>query len=91
MHVLERIRTGPERRASELAARMVLQEICLKALPEQEQKHRIESEESEENDESDESGGDPLDKNYDAEDLAPEARTLIDEDCKAFYEAHSHL
>ena len=55
MHVLERIRTGPERRASELAARMVLQEICLKALPEQEQKHRIESEESEENDESDES------------------------------------
>jgi hypothetical protein len=43
------------------------------------------------NDESNESGGDPLDKNYDADDLAPEARTLIDEDCKAFYEAHSHL
>jgi hypothetical protein len=43
------------------------------------------------NDESNESGGYPLDKNYDADDLAPEARTLIDEDCKAFYEAHSHL
>ena len=48
MHVLERIRTGPERRASELAARMVLQEICWNALPEQEQKHNFESKESEE-------------------------------------------
>ena len=55
MHILERIRTGPERRASELAARMVLQEICWNALPEQEQKHNFESKESEESEESEES------------------------------------
>ena len=40
---------------------------------------------------SDESGGDPLDNKYGAADLAPEARTKIDEECKAFYEAHSHF
>ena len=43
------------------------------------------------NDESDESGGDPLDKNYSEDDLAPSARAKIDADCAAFYEAHSHL
>ena len=33
--------------------------------------------------------GDPLDKNYDAGDIATETRTAMAADCKAFYEAHS--
>lgn len=40
-------------------------------------------------DNSDENtGGDPLDKNYGPNDLAPEARAKMDADCKAFYDAH---
>jgi hypothetical protein len=39
-------------------------------------------------DESRDDGGDPLDKNYSADDLSDEARAKIDADCKAFYEAH---
>jgi len=42
-------------------------------------------------DESDESGGEPLDANYSADDLAPEALAAIESDCKAFYTAHSEL
>lgn len=36
------------------------------------------------NDESDESGGEPLDANYSADDLAPEAYTQMRADCEAF-------
>jgi hypothetical protein len=42
------------------------------------------------NDESDPSGGEPLDANYDIEDLAPEALASIVEDCNKFVEANSH-
>lgn len=40
------------------------------------------------NDESNESGGEPLDSNYDADDIAPGSLRQIGEECKAFYEAH---
>jgi len=40
------------------------------------------------NDESDESGGEPLDANYNIEDIAPEALASIERDCSAFYDAH---
>jgi hypothetical protein len=36
------------------------------------------------NDESDESGGLPLDENYDADDIAPEALAQIVDECRAF-------
>ena len=35
-------------------------------------------------DESDESGGEPMDANYDADDLTEDARKRIDDDCEAF-------
>lgn len=35
-------------------------------------------------DESDDAGGQPLDKHYDAGDLAPETLTRVIADCKAF-------
>jgi hypothetical protein len=35
--------------------------------------------------------GDPLDAQYSTDDLAPEALTEIEQDCKAFYEAHFSL
>ena len=40
-------------------------------------------------DESRDDGGDPLDANYGASDIAPECRAKMDADCKAFYDAHS--
>jgi len=41
------------------------------------------------NDESDpETGGEPLDKNYDIEDIAPEAMVQIRKDCKQFQFKH---
>lgn len=44
------------------------------------------------NDESDpETGGEPLDKNYDPTDIAPEALVTIIEDCRAFQEANMEL
>lgn len=43
------------------------------------------------NDESDESGGEPLDKNYSVNDLAPEAVEKMVKDCKAFQESHWDL
>ncbi len=41
------------------------------------------------NDESRDDGGDPLDDNYSASDLAPETRARMEADCKAFYDAHA--
>ena len=41
-------------------------------------------------DESTPQGGEPLDKNYDSCDIAPEAMEKIKADCTAFYNAH-HL
>lgn len=43
------------------------------------------------NDESDESGGEPLDKNYDKSDLAPETAAAMRKDCEAFLTAHAAL
>ena len=43
------------------------------------------------NDESDEQGGEPLDKNYSADDIAPETMELIVEDCADFQERFGHL
>lgn len=43
------------------------------------------------NDESDDSGGDPLDKNYSIEDIAPETMELIIEDCADFQERYAEL
>ena len=43
------------------------------------------------NDESDESGGEPLDKNYSASDIAPETMELIVEDCNDFQQRYSEL
>ena len=43
------------------------------------------------NDESDESGGEPLDKNYSADDIAPETMELIIEDCADFQERYAEL
>lgn len=40
------------------------------------------------NDESDESGGEPMDANYDIEDIAPEALQKIVDDCAKFVEAN---
>jgi hypothetical protein len=40
-------------------------------------------------DESDESGGEPLDRNYDIDDLAPTARESMLRDCATFYTANS--
>jgi hypothetical protein len=39
-------------------------------------------------DNADDQGGEPLDKNYEPDDLSDEARVKIAADCKAFYEAH---
>lgn len=39
------------------------------------------------NDESDESGGNPLDQNYDIDDIADETLAQMQADCHAFYEA----
>jgi hypothetical protein len=39
-------------------------------------------------DDSDELGGEPLDKNYGPEDIAPEALERMRADCKKFYRAH---
>ena len=39
-------------------------------------------------DNSDEQGGDPLDKNYDASDLAPQTLASMAADCKAFQETN---
>jgi len=36
------------------------------------------------NDNSDEYGGDPLDRNYDIQDLSPEAQDKMKADCRAF-------
>jgi len=36
-------------------------------------------------DNSDETGGEPLDKNYTADDIAPEARATMEADCASFY------
>ena len=41
------------------------------------------------NDESDERGGYPLDKNYSADDIAPEALASMIEDCAAFQRDHA--
>ena len=35
-----------------------------------------------------ETGGEPLDRNYSREDLAPEALARIEEDCRDFYDAN---
>ena len=43
------------------------------------------------NDESDESGGEPLDENYSASDIAPETMELIVEDCNDFQQRYSEL
>jgi hypothetical protein len=43
------------------------------------------------NDESDESGGEPLDKNYGASDIAPEALQSMIKDCLDFQEANAEL
>jgi hypothetical protein len=43
------------------------------------------------NDYSDERGGEPLDKNYDIEDLAPETFEEIIKDCEAFQSANREL
>ena len=40
-------------------------------------------------DESDEQVGEPLDANYDFDDIAPETLASILDDCKAFQEAHA--
>ena len=42
-------------------------------------------------DESDEGGGEPLDKNYSASDIAPETMELIVEDCADFQERYGDL
>jgi hypothetical protein len=34
-------------------------------------------------------GGSPLDENYDADDIAPEAKAEIERDCRAFYADHT--
>ena len=39
-------------------------------------------------DESDESGGEPLDANYSADDIAPETLQAMRDDCAAFFRAH---
>lgn len=36
-------------------------------------------------DNTDESGGEPLDKNYSPDDIAPEALAIIRKDCESFY------
>jgi hypothetical protein len=43
------------------------------------------------NDESDESGGEPLDKNYSIDDIAPEALEKIAADCERFQREHAAL
>lgn len=43
------------------------------------------------NDEIRPDGGDPLDKNYGAEDFTPESMKQIQDECADFYSAHSHL
>lgn len=43
------------------------------------------------NDESDESGGEPLDKNYDASDIAEKSMRRIISDCASFQERYGHL
>ena len=41
------------------------------------------------NDNSDDSGGEPLDKNYSEDDIAPESLKAMRADCDAFYKANS--
>lgn len=43
------------------------------------------------NDESNESGGEPLDANYDIDDLAPETLKTIEEDCQNFQNTYKCL
>lgn len=43
------------------------------------------------NDESDESGGEPLDKNYDRDDITPESIASMKEECRRFYDANASL
>lgn len=40
-------------------------------------------------DESRDDGGDPLDQNYDASQIAPATLAKMQADCKAFYDAHA--
>ena len=40
------------------------------------------------NDESNDNGGEPMDKNYSADDIAPEALATITAECAAFYNAN---
>lgn len=42
------------------------------------------------NDESDEQGGEPLDSNYDIEDINPDSLAKIIEDCNKFIEHNEH-
>ena len=42
-------------------------------------------------DNADDSGGEPLDANYTAEDIAPETLAQMIKDCKAFQAAHADL
>lgn len=44
-----------------------------------------------ENDESTPSGGEPLNKNYSAEDIAPEAMVKIKEDCEKFQKDNASI
>lgn len=43
------------------------------------------------NDESTDDGGEPLDKNYDAGDLAPETAAAMRQDCEKFLAAHAAI
>jgi hypothetical protein len=43
------------------------------------------------NDESTPEGGEPLDKNYDLGDIAPDTLTKMKEDCAKFQQEHGHL
>jgi len=43
------------------------------------------------NDESDESGGEPLDKNYSIDDIAPEALEAFELDCERFQRENAEL
>jgi hypothetical protein len=43
------------------------------------------------NDESDDSGGEPIDQNYDAADIAPSSMAEAEQDCRAFLHAVGHL
>lgn len=42
-------------------------------------------------DNSDESGGEPLDRNYDRDDIAPDTLTKMRADCQKFWDENEHL